>query len=190
MEVSESKSQAWHRWGEPIAALLNLVYTFGYLQGEKASFFCAGFGSLMFAWICWQRQLFAEFSLWLFYIGLAFYGLYAVQDSWPDPLPVASLSAHCASIGIGIILWIVTARFLMKTGKAALPIFDAFTTIGSLVASYWMLQFVQANWLYWIIIDTVAIVLYWKRGLYWGAALFGVYTLLALEGWFDFFSWI
>ena len=53
-----------------------------------------------------------------------------------------------------------------------------------------MLQFVQANWLYWMVIDVVAIALYWKRGLYWGAALFTLYALLAVEGWFDFVPWI
>ncbi len=190
MGLLNVKSKNWHRWGEPVAASLNLMYTFGYLQGQEASFLCAGLGSILFAWICWQRQLFAESALWLFYIGLAVYGFWSVQESWPNPLPVASFEAHCISIAIGVLLWAVTARFLAKTGKAALPVCDAFTTIGSLIASYWMLQFVQANWVYWIVIDTVAVALYWKRRLYWGAALFGIYTLLAIEGWFDLVDWI
>tara|TARA_B110000285_G_scaffold233892_1_gene309067 strand:- start:492 stop:1067 length:576 start_codon:yes stop_codon:yes gene_type:complete len=186
MTKSTRPSKAWHRWGEPLAVALNLLYTIGYLQGHEVSFLSAGVGSFVFAWICWERQLMAEAALWIFYIGLAIYGYWSVQESWPDPLPVASLEAHAISIALGLALWIIVAKMLSKTGKSALPRLDAFTTVGSLIASYWMLQFVQANWLYWIVIDIVAIALYWKRGLYWGAALFCLYTVLALEGWFNF----
>ena len=49
-----------------------------------------------------------------------------------------------------------------------------------------MLQFVHANWLYWIVVNAVSIVLYASRGLRWGTGLFVLYTLLALEGWFNF----
>jgi nicotinamide mononucleotide transporter len=185
MNSANGASKSWHRWGEPIAAGLNLLYTIGYLQGHATSFLCAGIGSILFAWICWQRHLRAESALWLFYIGLAVYGYWSVQETWPDPLPVASLQAHAISIAIGLASWIVVAHLLTRTDRSALPGLDAFTTVGSLIASYWMLQFVQANWLYWIVIDIVAIALYWKRGLYWGAALFCLYTLLAIEGWFD-----
>ena len=190
MAAYTSPSKAWHRWGEPIAAGLNLLYTIGYLQGHEASFLCAGVGSIVFAWICWERQLIAESALWVFYIGLAVYGFWSVQESWPDPLPVASLGAHGISIALGLAFWMVAARLLAKTGQAALPHLDTFTTVGSIIASFWMLQFVQANWLYWMVIDVVAIALYWKRRLYWGAALFALYALLAVEGWFDFVPWI
>jgi nicotinamide riboside transporter PnuC len=49
-----------------------------------------------------------------------------------------------------------------------------------------MLQFVHANWLYWIVVNAGSVVLYASRGLKWGAGLFVLYTLLALEGCFNF----
>ncbi|HCQ15591.1 MAG TPA: hypothetical protein DIU20_04980, partial [Cryomorphaceae bacterium] len=38
------------------------------------------------------------------------------------------------------------------------------------------------NWLYWIVIDAVSIYLYVKRGLYFTAGLFVLYTFLSIKG--------
>ena len=40
-----------------------------------------------------------------------------------------------------------------------------------------------------MVIDVVSIFLYAKRGMPWGAFLFAVYTLLAVDGWFDGIAW-
>lgn len=190
MNSQQATSPAWHRWAEPIAAGLNLAYTMGYLWGAPWAFSTAAVGSVIFAIICWQKKLLAETANWVFYIGFAVYGTWAVQTSWPHPLPVASGEAHTLSIVIGVICWLAVGWMLKRSGRAADSYLDAFTTVGSLVATYWMLQFVQANWLYWIVIDSVAIFMYIRRSLFWGAGLYALYTLLAIEGWFNLVTWI
>ena len=77
--------------------------------------------------------------------------------------------------------------FLKRRGSS-MPVLDAFTTVFSIVGTWWMIQGDPANWLYWIIIDVVSIFLYQKRNAL-GAFLFAVYTLLAVDGWFDGISW-
>jgi len=52
-----------------------------------------------------------------------------------------------------------------------------------------MLQFVHANWLYWIVVNAAAVILYSGRRMHWTVGLFILYTALAIEGWFDFFQW-
>ncbi len=181
--MSEGK-RTWHRWGEPLAVALNLAYTLGYQAGESWAFLAAGIGSLVFLLVCWQRQMKLEAALWLYYIAMAIYGGWAVQEAWPDPLPTASFEAHAVSILLSAIAWWGLQRHFK--GKTWRPKLDAFTTVGSLLATYWMLQFVHANWLYWIAVNAAAIVLYASRGLKWGTLLFIVYTVLSIEGWFNF----
>ena len=101
-----------------------------------------------------------------------------------DSHNISNWCTHALSIGVGLVAWWALGRFFQ--GKSWRPRLDAFTTVGSLVATYWMLQFVHANWLYWIVVNAVSIVLYASRGLRWGTGLFVLYTLLALEGWFNF----
>jgi len=43
--------------------------------------------------------------------------------------------------------------------------------------------------LYWIIIDFVSIYLYAKRGMYFGALLFVIYLLLAINGYWNL-GWV
>ena len=43
------------------------------------------------------------------------------------------------------------------------------------------------NWLYWMVIDSVAIYLYLEKGLYLTALLFAAYVLIALAGYLAWF---
>jgi nicotinamide mononucleotide transporter len=180
----------WQRWGEPLAAALNLIYTIGYMQGWAGSFVAAGIGSAVFAVVCWQRRLHAEAGLWLFYIGFAVYGWWHASDAWSAVLPVAEPWVHVSSIASAGVVWGLLTWWLRRRGEADLPGWDAFTTVGSLLATVWMVQFVHANWLYWIVVDAVAIGLYLRKQLYWGAGLMAIYTLLAVEGYWNLLSWI
>ena len=63
---SETGWKAWHRWGEPVAATLNLTYTIGYMNAASWSFLVAALGSTLYLVICWQRQMLAEAFLWLY----------------------------------------------------------------------------------------------------------------------------
>ena len=89
---------------------------------------------------------------------------------------------------MGAICWGLAVPFLKSRGSS-MPILDAFTTVFSIVGTWWMIQGDPANWLYWMVIDVVSIFLYAKRGMPWGAFLFAVYTLLAVDGWFDGVAW-
>lgn len=182
-------SRQWHRWGEPLAAGLNLAYTIGYMNSAAWSFAVAAIGSALYIFICWQRHMIAETTLWLYYLAMAGYGMVVIEGAWPNPLPVASWKAHALSIIIGLGAWAIVYVGLKRYSNAWRPGLDAFTTVGSLVATYWMLQFVQANWLYWIVINAAGIALYSSRKMTWTTLLFVVYTALAIEGWFDFFAW-
>lgn len=178
----ESMTWNWHRWGEPLAAVLNLLYTVGYQQNASWAFGAGGIGSALFLLICWQRQMKAEALLWVYYVGMAVYGAFVVQDAWPSPLPIATPTEHLLSIGAGLAAWGIA--WMALRGKSWKPGLDAFTTIGSIIATYWMMQFVHSNWLYWIVINAASVWLYASRKLHWGTGLFVLYTLLALAGWF------
>ena len=105
----------------------------------------------------------------------------------PIHSPLRSWQEHVLSIACALFLWGMATTILKRRGRAWRPGLDAFTTVGSLLATYWMLQFVHANWLYWMVVNSAAIVLYSSRKMTWTVGLFVLYTLLAIEGWFDFF---
>ena len=63
-----------------------------------------------------------------------------------------------------------------------MPYLDSFTTWGAVLTTYMVAKKVLENWLYWLVIDTVAIYLYLDRELYLTALLMVIYVVLALFG--------
>jgi nicotinamide mononucleotide transporter len=64
------------------------------------------------------------------------------------------------------------------------PYVDAFVAWVSVLATWLVARKVLENWLYWIMVDSVAVVLYWSQGLHATAVLFVVYVLIAVRGYF------
>ena len=140
----------------------------------------------MLGWLCWKRNILAEAMLQVFYVLFAVYGAWASSQPQSWTPQTRSISWHLMAIFcITLITWGV-AWGLKRWTQSALPRTDAFTTVFSLWATWLMVQNHHANWAYWIAIDAVAILLYAKRGLPIGAALYAIYLVMAVLGWFGF----
>ena len=174
---------------EPLATVVNVAYTVLYLRESTAAFPVAAVGAVLFGWICWKKGMLAEAALWAFYIGFAGYGWATTSSGWPEPVVHPWWAHACSVLAIGVLTAGLT-RALRRWGEQTAAGWDAFTTVSSLVATGWMLAFDPFNWWYWMVINAASVVLYLRNGLRWGAALFTLYTLLAVEGWFDLFNWI
>lgn len=166
----------------------NLLFTLLYLRGVfPLAWWPALLGSALFVLICYRRRIYAESALHLFYVGTALYGLAGFSSSqdpaqwgWPQ---------HGLLLLLGAALTALSAHVLRRHTDAQLVPLDAFTTVFSLLATWLMAGYVHEAWLYWIVIDTAAVVLYAARGLYLGAGLFALYTLMAIDGYFAGIQW-
>ena len=176
------------RWAEVAGVVLNLAYTWLYLNGSvPLAYLFAGLGAVALGWACWKRNLQAETFLHAFYLVMAGYGAWLVgATEWT--LTSHGWLPHMLSLGLGAAGWWLAVPWLTSRGSS-MPQLDAFTTVFSVVGTWWMIQGDPANWLYWMVIDAVSIYLYAKRGMPWGALLFAIYTLLAVDGWFESVTW-
>ena len=176
------------RLAEVLGVILNLAYTWLYLNGTlPLAYLFAGVGAVGMAFACWKRNLLAETGLHAFYLGMAGYGAWlAGASDWS--VTAHGWGPHLLSLAVGALAWWRAVPWLQSRGSS-MPQLDAFTTVFSVVGTWWMIQGDPANWLYWMVIDTVSIYLYAKREMPWGALLFLVYTLMAVDGWFEGISW-
>ena len=71
--------------------------------------------------------------------------------------------------------------------NAALPFFDSLTTFGALVATYMVAKMKLENWIYWFVIDSISVFLFFERELYLTALLFCLYLIIII---FGFRSWL
>ena len=58
----------------------------------------------------------------------------------------------------------------------------SFTTWGAVLTTYMVAKKVLENWIYWFVIDAVAIYLYIDRELYLTALLMAVYVIMVVFG--------
>jgi nicotinamide mononucleotide transporter len=84
------------------------------------------------------------------------------------------------------VLAFILGYLFEKYTNQANPYIDAFTTLYSLSATYMVTKKILGNWIYWIIIDLVSIYLYAQRDYNLTAVQYGLFTVLAV---FGFFAW-
>ena len=84
---------------------------------------------------------------------------------------------------VGLVASLALGAAMATWTDAAQPWLDAALTGFSLVAQLWMAQKRVQCWPLWIVLDLLFVGLFVQQGLYPTAALYGLFTLLAVNGW-------
>lgn len=188
-------SQAMSIW-EILGVLLGLAYL-ALAMNQNILCWYAAFGSTaIFSWLFWDVNLLMESALNVYYLIMAVYGWWVWRGNarlkqegrasveGPKRVQTWSLGRHALVIGGVVLLSFMTGYGLEKNTSAALPYLDSFTTWGAVVTTYMVAHKVLENWIYWLVIDTVAIYLYVDRELYLLALQMMVYIVMIIMGWF------
>jgi nicotinamide mononucleotide transporter len=188
-------AQAMSIW-EVVAVILGVAYLVLAMRQNILCWYAALGSTAIFSWLFWDVSLVMESGLNVYYLIMAVYGWWVWRGNAQQnqvnssgmikavEIKSWSLSRH-ALIIVGIVLIsLATGYGLEKNTSAALPYLDSFTTWGAVITTYMVAQKVLENWLYWLVIDTVAIYLYIDRELYLTALLMAIYVVLAVLGWF------
>ena len=176
------------RFLEAIAVLLSLLYTLMYLIGIiPVAFYPAAIGAAIFTYLCYKKEIYAEAFLQFFYVVMALLGFYFFYYGYPSGTWGAW--EHLALVIGSTIATYFLGLYLKKKTSSKLPMLDSFTTVFSLGATWLMIINIPDSWYYWVAINAVSTVLYYRRGLKIGAALFGIYLVMSIDGCFESISW-
>lgn len=145
---------------------------------------------ILYAWIFYDVRLYSDALLQVFFLIVQLFGVYWWLNGRggdgrvrPVHLPASAMIIW----GAGAALASAALGYVMATRTDAdLPYWDAVTTVLSMVAQYLMARRYLQNWLVWIVVDVLAIGIYWTKGLTPTAALYAVFLALAIGG---CFSW-
>jgi len=175
--------------------LLAIAYLLLALRENSLCWYCALASTAIFTGLFWDVSLLMESALNLYYMAMAVYGWRqwrgsrgAVTNLGNSAIEISTwrLRNHLLAWGVIASLTAVSGNLLAQNTTAALPYLDSFTTWGSVLTTWMVTQKILENWLYWIVIDTVSIVLYVDRGLYMTSLLFVAYVIIVV---FGFFAW-
>lgn len=172
---------------ELLATILALAYV---VLALKQSIWCwpaALLSTLLFTHVMWDSALLSDALLHLYYAGMALYGWWRWQQyqqqqaqavfEWP-------WSRHIWLISLTALGGVLLGYLMANYTHADFAYLDAQTTAFSLVATVLVAKKILSNWLYWIVIDAVSIFVYAQKHLYFLTALFMLYTIIAVVGYF------
>ncbi len=169
------------------AVILGVSYVISITYKKMIAWLFALISSSIYVYLCFSAQLYLESFLQIFYVLTAIYGwLKWRKDTANKQIISWGFKLNLVNISLSSILTLSIGYIFSKYTNQANPYMDAFTTIFSLIATFMVARKVLENWIYWIIIDAVSIILYSSREFYLTSLLFTIYTLLAL---FGFIKW-
>lgn len=152
----------------------------------------------VYAWVFYTAKLYSDTILQVAFFLIQAYGWWhwlhgekkqaALLRQGSDrqaALPVTRLTS--AAIGAWILTGAVLTAgwgwFMHRTTDAALPWWDAFILVFSLIAQWLQARKNLENWPAWVVVNTVAIGVYWAKDLRLTSGLYLIFWVMALWGW-------
>jgi nicotinamide mononucleotide transporter len=194
---------------ELIAAVLGAVSVWFVVRRNVWAFPIGIVMVLIYAWIFYEARLYSDMLLQFFFAVMQVHGWYewrraaVIQTAPTDEQNVASVRDQDISTskttsriavrslsgtqwGITVAAQVVgTVALGWTMGRytdAALPYLDAFATMMSVLAQWWMNRRYLENWILWIAVDFLYLYIYTDRGLYYTTVLYAVFTVMAFLG--------
>jgi len=136
--------------------------------------------------IFWDYKLYSDALLQVYFFVIQFYGLWIwLQGRAEDgrirvaPLKHQTFALYLATTAGA---WFIISWLMATYTDAAAPRWDAAVAALSVTAQFMMSRRHLESWLLWIVVDILAIGLFYTRGLEPTAALYVVFLGLAITG--------
>jgi nicotinamide mononucleotide transporter len=176
----------WASQWELLAVVLALIYV---ILAVKKSMWCwlaAITSSGIYVALMFESRLYMEAALNLFYAAMAIYGYWAWQRGRNAEGEVAVVrwkaANHLSVMVVIIALTLVNGWLLKHYTDAARPYIDSLITWASVVTTWMVARRVVENWLYWVVIDGLAAILYFQQAREPTGALFVFYVVISVYG--------
>jgi len=171
---------------EITAALFGLLSVY-YTVRERVWCWPTGLVNVMlYVVVFYEAKLYADTLLQIIYIALQLYGWYEWLHGGPAK---TELRISRSSGGTLAFLLLLSAAGTAGMGygfdrytDASLPYWDSAITALSLVAQWLVAKKRLENWVFWIVVDVLAIGVYFTKHLYPTAALYCVFLVMASLG--------
>ena len=140
----------------------------------------------------YKAGLYADFGMAVYYCLAGIYGFLV----WKFPSLFArngrqavqrrigryERSAIASSVLAFAFLWGLIWMVLVRFTDSSVPVADSFTTALSIVALWALSRKYAEQWLLWLVVDLVCCVLYVVKGIPFKAAIYGIYSVMAVLG--------
>lgn len=139
----------------------------------------------LYIFIFYEVKLYSDMILQIIYVFMNIYGWYywlkQGERTEEDILKITTLSWKQRGKWFLVwIVWSIWVGYMMKTyTDAVLPLMDSSLAVGSLIAQWFLSKKILENWYIWVTLDVFFIGMFYYKGLYLTAGLYGIFLVLA-----------
>ena len=173
-------------WIEITAVFLAILYLVLAVKQNILCWICGIISSILYFFIMRSAGLYMEAYLQIFYVFMGLYGWSQWQKAPKNNVNFEvntwSQSQHFIALSIILILSFLSGTLLRNFTDAALPFLDALVTWGAVAATYMVAKKLLENWIYWLVIDSISILLFISRDLWLTVFLFCIYIVIIIFG--------
>lgn len=173
---------------EIIAALFGLLYVILASRENITCWFAGIINVSIYIFIFYQQKIFANMFLQIIYLVLSLYGLYSWRTvKKGHHATISRMDSSYRYFMLLLFFLTVGGTYLgLQNSSSTLLMLDAVTTAAGLIATWMQARKFIENWLIWIPTDIIIAIMFYTEGLYVSAALFLIYTFVAILA---FFRW-
>lgn len=182
---------------EITGTILGLIYIWLSIKQKMALWIVGLTQSVIYVYIFYHSQLYADSGLSLYYVFASIYGWIHWHKNnkiiEKEQIAISTLQTKDWLLYLFITLSITAPLYyillnvpsLLGWQPSAFPFWDSLITAASLVATWMLARKILEQWLWWIVIDFISLIVFYLKGLYPTAGLFAIYTIMAVFGYLE-----
>jgi len=180
-------------WLELVAVAFGIISVWFARQANLLVYPTGIISTVIYIYICFNIQLYADMGINLFYASMSVYGWYVWtrKDEQKRHIPIRWNTKKEQVIGLALIpvLYVIIFALLYvfkqddpEYMNSYIPYVDSFTTAIFLIGMWYMARKRIENWIYWIAGNIISVPLYFVKGLVFTSFQFSIFLVLAVLG--------
>lgn len=175
-------------WMDVLGTLLGFLYIWFEFKENPWMWIVGCVMPVVYFFVLYQSGVYGDCATEFYAFGASLYGLYvwlSGKKRTGKDLPITRTPVRMRYIltGITLLLWALIA-FILKHTDSTVAYIDALSTAFYLVALWMLAKKYIEQWWVWLACDAISTGLYIYKGVYGRSLLYGIYTLLAVYGYF------
>lgn len=175
---------------DALAAISGIICVVLCAKGKKSQYYWGFINILGYVIVAWLHKYYGEVMLnAIYYLPLQFIGYYIwsknintkAGDVKGKKLSLKNSIILLISTGIGIVLY----QYLLNHLGGTHPLLDSASTIISIIANMLMVLRYREQWLLWIVIDIITVIMWFKVQDYIMLTMWVVYLVNAFYGYYN-----
>lgn len=180
---------------EIVGTIIGLLYLYFEYKASIYLWLMSILMPMVYIFVYYDSGFYADMGINVYYLGASIYGWVVWlggrtlkrEEKVIRNIERTPLKYMLPMVVVAGVLLVAIALLLINFTDSTVPWGDSFTTALSVVAMWMLSRKYVEQWLVWLVVDVVCTGLYLYKGLYPTAALYGLYSVIAVLG---YFKWL